>query len=64
MTLAELIDVLQRVKDAPVHPDSMRTGQGQVFIRVNRADGTPALVKSEIEVKDMGSHVLLITRVQ
>lgn len=61
-TLSELIVALQRVKDAPVHPESMQTGLGQVFLRVDRQDGAVALVKSDIEIRDMGTHVLLITK--
>lgn len=62
-TLTSLIEALQAVKDAPVHPESMQTGQGQVFLRVDRVNGDLALVKSDIEIKDMGTHVLLITKV-
>jgi hypothetical protein len=56
--LNELIEALTALQTAPVHPDAVKTGGGQVFIYVREKNNpNPRMVRGEIELKDCGAYV-------
>jgi hypothetical protein len=61
--LTELIEALEKVRNAPVHPDSMQLGQGAVFLAAKDKDGKILYIRQEVEITDFGAYVQLSIKV-
>lgn len=59
--LKELIEELQKMQEAPVHPEAIKTGMMTVFVYVRDAQNPTKIraVRGEIELRDMGAYIEL-----